>query len=85
LDAVARVGAFARAYGVTVEETEDFVEALFATRRTGFAFVRRQIEAGDPAYADMWKTRGGDERITREEEWLAENRPSLVDAVASHP
>jgi Ser/Thr protein kinase RdoA (MazF antagonist) len=84
MDAVARVGVFAQAYGVTVEETEDFVEALFATRQTGLAFVRRQIETGDPAYADMWRTRGGEERITRDEEWLSENRPCLVDAVAAH-
>lgn len=83
LDAAARVGVFAEAYGVRRDDAELFVETMLLTHRVGREFVRRHVEANDGGFVEMWRTYGGPDREARDDDWIAANRELLVDAVAS--
>src|SRR5947208_16307358 len=62
LDAVTRFGRFARAYGIGVDRAVEFVDAAFATHDVGRTFVRRHVDAGDPAFVEMWHNLGSPDR-----------------------
>jgi hypothetical protein len=52
-------------------------------RRAGIAFVRRHVDAGEPAFVEMWEAAGGDEGERRNIAWIDQNlerlRRSLED------
>jgi hypothetical protein len=70
----------ADAYGLPPDRTE-LVEALEAQIGTAGAFVRRRVEAGEPAFVEMWERLGGQARYDRRIEWFAANRSRFVDTV----
>lgn len=77
-----RFGVFAKAYGVAPAEAEDLVDTLFLRDDVGFSWVRAQVEAGEPAFVEMWEAAGGLERRSEERPWLERNRSLLIDAVS---
>jgi hypothetical protein len=82
LDAVARFGRFANAYGIAADQAVEFVDAALATHDVGRAFVRRHVDAGDPAFVEMWRNFGGPERDRLDGSWLKEVRDDLIRATA---
>jgi aminoglycoside phosphotransferase (APT) family kinase protein len=82
LDAVSRLGRFARAYGIGGGDAVRFVDAVFATKEAGRAFVRRHVDAGEPGFVEMWATYLGPERDAADTVWMDEHRDRLIEAVA---
>lgn len=82
LDAVARLGRFARAGGVDPDDAVAFVDAVFATKEAGRAFVRRHVDAGEPGFVEMWATYLGSERDAADTVWMQVHRDRLIEAVA---
>jgi hypothetical protein len=82
LDAVARFGRFARAYGIEPDQADEFVDAALATHEVGRAFVRRHVDAGDPGFVEMWRNFGGPERDRLDASWLMEVRVDLARAAS---
>ena len=82
LDAVARFGLLARAYGVPPEDAEPLVEIVFEERAHAIANVRREVAEGNPVWIEHWVDEGEEEVVPVDDAWLAEIRPALVAAVS---
>jgi hypothetical protein len=80
LDPFARLRVAADAYDLPPDRHElvDVLEQQFAQ---GGAFVRRRVEAGEPAFVEMWTMMGGQERFERRQAWFATNRQRFLDAL----
>jgi Phosphotransferase enzyme family len=81
LDPFTRLRVAADAYGLPPDRHE-LVEVLATQIRGGGAFVQRHVDAGDPAFTEMWNQMGGAERYRRREEWFEANTQRFLDAVA---
>jgi Phosphotransferase enzyme family len=81
LDAVARFGRFARAYGVDSSDAGELVDVVFAERSQALANIRHEVEIGNPVWIEIWRDTGGDERAAIDDAWLAEHRTALVAAI----
>ena len=81
LDAAERLATFAGAYGVDAQQADEFVDVVLETRRIGISFVRARAESGQEPFVEEWSRRGGDERMTVDDAWIAETKPSIVRAV----
>ena len=82
LDGVARVGRFARAYGVDPDEATDLGEIVIASRRQVLAHIRSEIARGTQVWIDDWRETRGEERAAADDAWHEANREAMVAAVA---
>ena len=80
LDPFTRLRVAADGYGLTTGRSE-LVDVLAEQMRGGGAFVQRRVEAGDPAFTEMWIQMGGAERYRRRERWFDSNRQRFLDAL----
>jgi aminoglycoside phosphotransferase (APT) family kinase protein len=74
LDPVARLRLVADAYGLDAAGRRTMVAALAGSIERGGEFVRRRVEAGEPAFIEMWDSVGGQERFDRRRRWFDQNR-----------
>ncbi len=80
LDPFTRLRLVADAYGLPPGRGE--LVALIAERfAEGGAFVRRRVDAGIPAFVQMWNETGGQERYERRGRWFDAERAHFLDAV----
>ncbi len=79
-DPCTRLRVVADAYGLGPDRTA-LVDALGDQVADGGAFVRRRVEAGDPAFTSMWAGSGGQARYDRRADWFARQRDRLLDAL----
>ena len=74
LDPVARLRVVADAYGLDAADRLEFLNVLDERMATGGTFVRRRVEAGEPAFVEMWEAMGGQARYDRRRDWFAAQR-----------
>ena len=79
LDAFTRLRLVADAYGLPPGR-RDLVDALAHQVAHGVAFVQRRVDAGEPAFVEMWTTMGGAARYERRRCWFEANRERLLQA-----
>lgn len=75
LDPVARLRVVANAYGLNHDDRLELIDALSQQFERGGEFVRRRVEAGEPAFIAMWEAMGGQARYDRRRDWFAAERP----------
>jgi len=80
LDPFVRLKVLADAYGLAPGRT-GLVELLGRQLAQAPAFVRRRVEAGDPAFTKMWVETGGAARYERRARWFGDHRAQLVAAI----
>ncbi len=80
VDPFARLRVVADAYGLPPDRSP-LVDRLQDQIEAGGWFVRRRVEAGDPAFTRMWDESGGERRYDRRREWFTRNREHLLDAL----
>ena len=80
LDPFHRLRVVADAYGLP-RGREPFLNVLAEAIETGGEFVRRRVEAGEKAFAEMWNQIGGQARYDRRQEWFDRNRERFLDAL----
>jgi Ser/Thr protein kinase RdoA (MazF antagonist) len=85
LDAVARLGRVARAYGVEPGDATELVELIFLHRRQALAHIRDQIAAGNRTWVENWRHTDGEGRATADDIWLEQHRQALVATVMQDP
>ena len=89
LDPSMRARVACDAYGVTSTERIELLRMWPAMRRQGIAFVRRHVDAGEPAFVEMWEAAGGEEGERRNLVWIEDNlerlRRALLDDPAPQP
>jgi hypothetical protein len=85
LDPFTRAAVFCGAYGVSAAEREQLLAMWPQARRDGIAFVRRHVDAGEPAFVEMWKAAGGEEGERRNLAWIDENLDRLRRALDDSP
>ncbi len=78
-----RVALLASAYGLPATDREEFVEAIVEAQKVGTAFVRRRVDAGEPAFVAMWEGRGGAPWFEGVVEWMRAQRQPWLDALDS--
>jgi Ser/Thr protein kinase RdoA (MazF antagonist) len=87
LDPFTRARVFCEAYGVPFEARAELLELWPRMRRNGIAFVRRHVDAGEPAFVEMWEEAGAEEGERRNLAWIDNNltrlRQALIDDVPS--
>ena len=81
LDPFTRARVFCDAYGVTAEEREELIQMWPRMRRQGIAFVWRHVDAGEPAFVEMWEAAGGKEGERRNLAWIDGNVDRLRRAL----
>ncbi len=81
LDCFARIAAFADAYGVPRGDADVAVAILFEAVQQGQVWVRGKVEAGDPAFVEMWHTYRLADRQRADATWLTQNRDRMVGAI----
>jgi hypothetical protein len=76
LDPFTRLRVAADAYGLSPGRGEllDIIEGQLAGAGE---FVRRRVDAGDPAFTKMWHESGGAARYERRQRWFADNKAEL--------
>ena len=82
LDPVARLRVVANAYGLDGAGRTALVAALAESIERGGEFVRRRVDAGEPAFIEMWNSMGGQERFDRRRRWFTVNRHRFDAAMA---
>jgi thiamine kinase-like enzyme len=80
LDPFTRLRVIADAYGLPPGRSE-LIHLITERFAGGGAFVQRQVEAGIPAFVQMWNEMGGQERYERRRRWFESQREHFVDAV----
>ena len=60
---------------------EELVSVIEESMEQGAAFVRRCVEAGQPAFIAMWNQMGGQARYDRRRDWFVQNRSRFIAAV----
>jgi hypothetical protein len=80
LNPFARLRVIADAYGLAPDRG-DFIQVIGERFANGGAFARRKVEAGIPAFIEMWNTMGGEERYERRRLWFESVRERFLDAV----
>lgn len=81
LDPAHRLRVAADAYGLPASDRDDLLDALAGQVGRGGEFVRRRVEAGEPAFVAMWEAMGGQTRFDRRRAWFAAERPRLRAAL----
>lgn len=77
-----RLRLVADTYGLDAGGRRELVRHLDRPMRSGGAFVRRRVDAGDPNFIRMLEEMGGMERYDRRRRWWEERRDSFVSALA---
>jgi Ser/Thr protein kinase RdoA (MazF antagonist) len=85
LDPFRRARVFCDAYGVSTQERAELIDMWPRMRRQGTAFVRRHVDAGEPAFVEMWEQAGGEEGERRNLAWIEENLERLRRALLDDP
>ncbi len=80
-DPFARLRVVADAYGLDGPDRVELVEVLAGQIEGGGEFVRRRIEAGEAAFAEMWALLGGQERYDRRRRWFTANHARFLAAL----
>jgi hypothetical protein len=73
-DKIARLKLVAEAYGLDTAGRASLLEILSDRIAHGGEFVRRQVEAGNQNFAQMWNQMGGAERFDRRRRWWRHHR-----------
>lgn len=60
-------------YGFDAAGRADVLVCLCDAIERGGEFVRRRVEAGEPAFIEMWNNMGGQERFDRRRQWWADS------------
>lgn len=81
LDPFARLRVAADAYGLDDPGRRALLDRLGEQVDQAGAFVRRRVEAGEPAFVEMWHQLGGQERYDRRARWFAAERGRFLDAL----
>ncbi len=79
-DPVSRLRLVADAYGLPPDRSR-LVAALRDQIRAGGWFVRRRVEAGDPAFTAMWEEMGGEVRYDRRRRWFESRLDDFVEGM----
>ena len=82
LDVPARLRLLADAYGLDAAQRAELLVVIGERVRDGGQFVLRRVQAGEPAFVQMWQDMGGMARYDRRRAWFAEQRPALAAALA---
>jgi Ser/Thr protein kinase RdoA (MazF antagonist) len=85
LDPFGRARVFCDAYGVSSDGRAELIDMWPGMRRRGIAFVRRHVEAGEPAFVEMWEQAGGEEGERRNLAWIEDNLERLRRALLDDP
>ena len=85
LDPFTRARVFCDAYGVSSEERAELLDMWPRMRRQGIAFVRRHVDAGEPAFVEMWEGAGGEEGERRNLAWIDDNLERVRRALLDDP
>jgi Ser/Thr protein kinase RdoA (MazF antagonist) len=85
LDPFRRARVACDAYGVTSAERTELLRMWPAMRRQGIAFVRRHVDAGEPAFVEMWEAAGGEQGERRNLVWIEDNLERLRRALLDDP
>jgi aminoglycoside phosphotransferase (APT) family kinase protein len=80
LDASARFGVLARAYGLAPGSAAELVDIVIEERAQAIGNVRAEIAVGNASWIANWAAAGGDERATADDASIAANRSRLVVA-----
>lgn len=80
-DRPARLRLVADTYGLDAAGRTDLLAELSGSIARGGEFVRRQVEAGHPAFVAMWEAMGGMERFDRRRRWWAEHSGAFTAAM----
>ena len=81
LNPIRRLRVVAEAYGLEPDGRRVLLDALDQQIARGGEFVARRVEAGEPAFVEMWVTMGGQARHDRRREWFAAERPKFEAAL----
>lgn len=81
LDPAHRLRVAADGYGLDPDERVELLTVLAGQIERGGEFVRRRVEAGEPAFVAMWEAGGGQARFDRRRAWFAAERPRLLAAL----
>lgn len=81
VDQPARLRLVADTYGLESDQRQEVVEILSDVFAAGGRFLRRRVEAGHPAFIELWEAIGGMERFDRRRAWWAEERPTFEAAL----
>lgn len=81
LDPFTRLRAVADAYGLGTDGRIELLGILATQFESDGAFVRRRVEAGEPAFIEMWQAMGGQERLDRRRTWFTVEGQHFLDAM----
>ena len=81
LDPVARLRVVADGYRLDMADRPALMKELTAQFERGGQFVRRRVEAGEPAFIEMWNAMGGQARYDRRAAWFAVERDRVLEAL----
>ena len=81
LDAIARFGLLARAYGLESERAEELVDIVISERAHSTANIRAEVAAGNESWIRHWAAGGGDERAAADDDWIVRHRGALIRSV----
>lgn len=81
LDPCRRLAVVADAYGLDDHGRVHLLEVLAHQVDTAGSFVRRRVEAGEPAFIAMWEAMGGQERYDRRRRWFHAERDRFAAAL----
>lgn len=81
LDPAHRLRVAADGYGLDRDDRVELLDALGGQIARGGQFVRRRVDAGEPAFVAMWEAWGGQERYDRRHAWFLAERPRLLAAL----
>jgi hypothetical protein len=80
-DRPARLRTVCDAYGLDAPARREVLSCLSASIERGGSFVRRRVEAGEPAFIALWENMGGQERFDRRRQWWAESHGDFAEAI----
>lgn len=83
LDPVGRLRVVADAYGLDADQRRQWLDILEWRMANGGGFVRRRVEAGEPAFIAMWEAMGGQARYDRRHDWFTTNRGAFEASLLS--
>lgn len=81
LDPFSRLRVVADAYGLDDAGRIALLDRLSEQVDQAGGFVRRRVEAGEPAFVAMWAQMGGQERYDRRARWFAAERHHFLEAL----
>ena len=81
LDVPSRLRLLADGYGLDAAQRGELLVVIGDRVRDGGQFVLRRVQAGEPAFIQMWNDMGGMARYDRRRAWFAQHRPTLAAAL----